>query len=421
MLTDRVNKSNKAFLILFLIAFIYKALQFFIIPPQLVVDSNDYILISKNIFAVSPELFGLRTPFYPLLLSVCNLLSSSLYFTVAIQLLIGFVSVILLFFIVRNIANIKIAFTSSLLFLFSPLSIYDSGISTETLSIFLNIAMLFFLIRSIKLKRTLDIVLSSIILTFLIFTRPQYLLFVPAIGIYFLILKYPLKLYASIIIPLFVSLVWMFQVQTITGMFGMTILAGYNFVNHSGKWIEKAPNEYEPLKNIYIKKREETLIERGSASGIIWLMRDTLQKNLQMNKVQLSQYLSKMSFYLIFHYPFEYLRSVWASLRIALIVPDEDFRIINNSFLFRFLLPLYQLIIGFGMINGIIIIFLKNRIADNKYHLLMFILVIANLAGSILFDYGENGRFFAPSYFILFIWTSMMIEFLMTKQKIISN
>ena len=129
-----------------------------------------------------------------------------------------------------------------------------------------------------------------------------------------------------------------------------------------------------------------------------------------MNKIMLSAELDKINRYLIIHYPVDYLRSVWASLRIALIVPDDDFRLVNNGFLFRFLLPVYQLLIGVGFAAGVFIVFYQKKIPYLNIHILMMFLLFANLLASILFDYGTNGRFFAPSYFILFIWAAIFFN-----------
>ena len=169
---------------------------------------------------------------------------------------------------------------------------------------------------------------------------------------------------------------WMFTVYNATGMFNMTTLAGYNLINHTGKYIEKAPAEYEQLKTIYIKQRDEDIKLRGSQSGTIWEVRDTLQKTLKLTKTGLSIELKKISKYLILHYPFEYLRSVWASLRIAFIVPDDDFRLVNNGFLFRLFVPLYQLIIGFGIAGGVFSILLLRKNKIDKIYLLMLFLVL---------------------------------------------
>ncbi len=397
------------FILLCVIAFIFKTIQFIIVPAQLVTDSADYILISKNIFDTSPAIFGLRVPVYPLFLKICSIFSSSPGLIVFIQIIFGFASVLILFKLVKDILNEKTAFIASLLFLFSPTSLFDSVIASENLTIFLLIVFLYLLIKSIQSNKLFYFVLSGIVLSLLILTRPQYLLFIPAMMFYFLFRKENFKVYTSVLIPLFISLIWALQVYNNTGIFNLTTLAGYNLINHTGKFIEKAPENYEPLKSIYINKRNEYLKTVGNQGEIIWLVRDSVQKAMDISKTELSRVLLNMSMYLILHEPLDYLRSVWASIRIALIVPDEDFRIINNSFPFRILLPLYQLIIGFGLITGIVLAFSKNKIIECRLNSIMLILVITNLLASALFDYGSNGRFFAPVYFILFIWTSVMI------------
>ena len=404
----KINLKQKNNLILITaIAIILKTIQFIIISPQIVPDSNDYLFLSNHIFDFSSETFGLRTPVYPLfikgLLANLNLIAAG-------QHLLGIISVILLYLSVREISTVKIAMIACLLLILSPIVLYDSVISTESLSVFFNILFLFTTIKALKSGRTLFTILSSAALIILIFTRPQYFIYIPAICLYFAIQRPVIRIYLIIIIPFLVSVLWVAAVYRTTGIFNMTTLSGFNLINHTGKYIEKAPAEYNFLKSVYIKQRDEDIRLRGSQSGTIWIVRDTIQKSLNLNKTQLSILLNKIDIYLILNFPLDYLRSVWSSLRLTFIVPDDDFRIIRNSFLFRFLLPFYQILIGIGFMGGIFTVcYLKKHSCHNIY-ILMFYLVIANVIASAIFDYGTNGRFFAPSYPMLFIWTAILIH-----------
>ena len=132
--------SGNQFILIIIIAFFYKTIQFILVQPQIVVDSNDYLVSANYLFDFDNETIALRLPVYPLLIRILSLISPSLRLIIIIQLVLGIISVILLYLTVEQISGDKSAFICALLFLLSPTALYDSVIATESLAIFLNIA-----------------------------------------------------------------------------------------------------------------------------------------------------------------------------------------------------------------------------------------------------------------------------------------
>lgn len=417
----KIIKKEKNIIIIIVISLLYNGLQYTLIPLIITNDSYDYILLSENLFDFHSIYFGIRTPLYPLIIKCCNYFCTDLNYIIIFQLLLNCISAVLIFNITKFLKNINTAILASLIFIFFPASLFANAILTESLSVFLFILFLYLFIKSKMNNNILVILLTSIVLTLLIFNRPQYLLFLLSLVLFFLIFKYPYRFYLIIFIPIILSFIWIYQVKNVTGICSMSTLIGYNIINHTGKYIEFAPKEYDRLKEIYIKKRDENMKIKGYQEFTIWEVREELQSKLKLNKIELSKLLIQVSLNLIFDHPIKYLSSVWSAMKQTLTFPDY-FQNIKNTYYFRILSPFYQLLIGFGLIGGIFII-IKRRVGKFEYHFILLTLLLTNLIASSVFDFGENNRFFIPSYFIIFIWSAISFNILSNhvKSKIVDE
>jgi hypothetical protein len=199
----------------------------------------------------------------------------------------------------------------------------------------------------------------------------------------------------------------MIMVNNITGHLAVTNLIGYNLINHTGKFIDKAPNEYNFIKQEYVKKRDINLEYKGYQYFTIYEIEDTLKSKLNMNTIELSHTLKILSYKLIFSHPIEYFKSIWAAFKSSFIFPSFDSK--DKSFILffsRFFIPFFQILIGFGITFGIVI----SLLTKNSVYILLISLVIINLLSSILFDCAENSRYFIYSYLIILIFVFIGIK-----------
>ncbi len=97
------------------------------------------------------------------------------------------------------------------------------------------------------------------------------------------------------------------------GVFAPTVLTGYNLSNHSGGFIEDAPERDAPLRDVYLRYRDETIRETGSPVTTIWAARPELLARTGLTNAQLSQAFTSLSLRLFLHHPVRYGRSVLVS------------------------------------------------------------------------------------------------------------
>ncbi len=96
------------------------------------------------------------------------------------------------------------------------------------------------------------------------------------------------------------------------GTFAPTVLTGYNLSNHSGGFIEDAP-ERDALRDVYLKYRAGTIAETGSHVTTIWAARPEMLARTGLTNAQLSQALASLSLRLFVHHPARYAASVAGS------------------------------------------------------------------------------------------------------------
>lgn len=97
------------------------------------------------------------------------------------------------------------------------------------------------------------------------------------------------------------------------GVFVPTVLTGYNLSNHSGGFIEDAPERDAPLRDVYLRYRDETIRETGSHVTTIWAARPELLARTGLTNAQLSQAFTSLSLRLFLHHPVRYGRSALVS------------------------------------------------------------------------------------------------------------
>jgi hypothetical protein len=174
--------------------------------------------------------------------------------------------------------------------------------------------------------------------------------------------------------------------------------------------MEKAPERYADIRDIYLKYRKERLQESKTHSMTIWMARQEIKDKTGMSDVALSNELTKLSLELFTKYPALYARSVaeaWASFWT---VPNYwELEKVDNSSVVNFLNSVwkterYALIAmnfvflfvgGYAIIEGMV-----NRCKGTTgldISLILSCVVISASGLQAMLEFGENGRYSIPT------------------------
>ena len=191
------------------VAFLVTRLPYFIFYPVLTIsnDSASYIAAAFELMDLNAPMFDIRTPGYPIFLSLIMSLTNDAIFISLLQSLITYFAAI--FFlsvsykyyetVIFYFAIAVSAFISSAYFLVLEMSILTEGIFT---SLMLMLAGVF--IIAVKSESIFSWIIYSVLIALLILVRPAGLFLVALFGLlilFFIINKYPLKFHIAAIVP----------------------------------------------------------------------------------------------------------------------------------------------------------------------------------------------------------------------------
>ena len=408
---------NKHLIILMFIAAFIKALQLFGIPVLFETETQEYIDSAISLLTFDKNTFGLRLPVYPLFIHFLFKIFQSYFVIILFQQLFSFISIFFVYKIGQLFFNNKWSLFLAIAYLLCPISIYNSFLLTESLSLSLFSIFLYYFLKQFLFPKFSYSLIVSITISLLILTRPQFISLLICFVILFYRSKNNFKLYFTYFVTIFVISAWIIIVTNVTGHITVTNLIGFNLMTHTGKFIDNAPDEYLTIKHEYSKKRDLNLENKGNQVYTIFEIGDTLKNKLNINKVELSHTLKILSYKLIISYPFEYLKSVWAALKLSLIIPSFDIKEKSFTiFFFRFFIPFFQLLIGFGITVGV----LFSTFSKNRIYVLLIGLIFINLLSSILFDCADNSRYFIYSYLIILVFVFIGIKIILENRHKIS-
>ncbi len=188
--------------------------------------------------------------------------------------------------------------------------------------------------------------------------------------------------------------------------FGLTTFAGLNLTNHSGGFIEKAPEKWGVIRDIYLKHREQQVARTGTHAMTIFSSADEMEEATGYGFVRLSKELTSMSLYLFIHYPQRYLMSVGKSwLRFWIPGEPRHIRMLMTGEGKPYMWARVVEMPIFGVVNALFLVLVaaegislvrrKRRLAPG----LDGAAVAVILAGSVvqaMVEYGENFRYAVP-------------------------
>lgn len=267
--------STKGLLLIIILAFVIRMGFFVSLQPWnnevvnktiIVSDASGYHQLALSILAKKSfeDFDAFRTPGYPVFVALLYSISSgSVWFVLLIQILLNLISVVLVYKIASTIFSRKIALLSAFLFAIDPLQvIYSVQLLTDTLFVFLFLASVYYLCKSIKENNFSSICLSALILGIATLVRPISFLF-PIVAIFFILalcnLKLKLKLIYSILFGvIFIATIspWLFHNYLKYGEAKLASISGYNLLFYNvastesyktGKSIEEVRSDFYHL------------------------------------------------------------------------------------------------------------------------------------------------------------------------------
>lgn len=314
--------ATRAAILLVLIAVALRMAGIFMYQPVTWPDSGTYSTMASYIHDFDFSSYkGWRTPAYPLVLLLAG---QNPFFVWLVQCAMGVVISLLLFWIcfvyTGNAAWSLLgglAHTLALNQLF-----FEANILSETLSAFLVVSSVASLVYALKDGRPQYGVATGLVSGLTALARPVYIYLGPVFVILMLLFQRDSKRLAAAFAVAFLLplLGWAAFNKVTIDYFGLSTMAGYNLSNHSGRFIEKATDEYATIRDIFVKHRDRKIAETGSAQMAIFWARDELLEKTGLDDVALSRQFTKLSLELFARHPVLYLRGVaesWASFWAA--------------------------------------------------------------------------------------------------------
>lgn len=298
-------------------------------------DTETYESMAQQIRSFDLSRYeGWRTPVYPMFLLALGGDPALIWFA---QAALGVGTTVLLYLFVGRATDSRPA--GAIVGLFHALALnqllFEAAIVTEALTTFLLVLTLFLAQRTKDtrwpLRRSVGIGALGGIVTL---TRPLYAVVGPVIAVSIVLTRKVGSLRsAAILSSVFIAgvLAWCLFNKATVGYFGITTLAGYNLTNHSGALMEKAPDRFADIRDIYVKHREERIKAGMTHRMAIFGARDDLKSATGLSDVELSRQFSGVSMWLFLHYPTDYAKSVGAAWLSFWAVPTPAIELRYSS------------------------------------------------------------------------------------------
>jgi 4-amino-4-deoxy-L-arabinose transferase-like glycosyltransferase len=396
--------------------------------PAPVSDSQGYLQVANMFYTESfAKHYGARAPAYPLLLRHLGMTKYGMMEAPVrlFQAGLGVLMALLWYGLAwRQTRNrwfaLGIGLVSALIL---SMAYFETLIMTEVVSAFL--VVVFFWMAGLLGKRAPMTWIDALLLGFLVglmaLTRPIMLYLAPLLLVY-LYLRWrdrPLRMrlwrIGLYLLPVLVMVLgWSWFNWRMTGYFSITTLAGFNLINHTGKFIEQAPPEYAEIAQIYLRHRAERVAQAGNQSMTIWRAYDDLVGATGLSYVGLSQRLSELSGVLIRQHPWRYTLSVSQAWLGYWKVPIYWFpERISYPVLADVQIILWQIerygLIAINMIFWIMggywmwLLWRGQAALSERRLAWLYLLVMAGAFAQALMDYGENPRYGVPFQMVI-VW-----------------
>ena len=388
----------------------------FVYRPIIFDDTSTYDLMARQIFNLDfSQYLGQRTPVYPLFLLLSGL---NPYVTWLYQSLLGVGVSLLLFHIAwRTTGHIRLAFLAGLSYSLCINQVFfEAGLLTESLSTFLLVLALDVFVladesrsRRLILHGCLGVVISLAALTrpLLLFLFPLYLFFLLLMGVgrrleTGLLLR---GILAFLLPVVFLVGGWSLFNKSTTGYLGPTTLVGYNLTQHSGAFMELAPDRYADVRDVYLQFRAKRIAEAGTHSMTIWRATPAMLASTGLSYGELSRRLRDVSVYLFLHHPIRYGENVYTAWRRFWVV--ENYWQLDKLRVQALRSPLERawkverrLLVAVNwayLVLGLVSLLAPRlRISMTRIEWLLLATVLSGSVLQAMTEFGENSRYAIP-------------------------
>src|SRR4030066_2223617 len=459
--------------IVFIVGLISRLGMVLLYQPVAYSDTPSYRRLAETVLNGFINYDGTRTPGYPVFLALVG----SDQRVWLIQLLLGFATTFLLFYIGWKLTDkpwfgglIALTHTLNLGQLF-----YESNLLTESLTTFLlsfSLAgMLVWLLypRKRNLWLALLIGLTSA-LTLLV--RPLFI-YLPFLLLIFLwiginprlplpdmedlrddkrskyriyINDHPSLYIIAFILPVALLLGgWISFIHYHYGDWSLTTMTGYHLVQHTGSFFEYVPDEYASLRDTYIQYRDAHIAQYGTQTNTIWEAIPEISSASGHNFYDLSKVLARISIQLILKHPWLFMKSAisgwwmfwrtsvyWSpeALRFSGLIGTVDIAIqfqrvilffINLVFIFSSTYcALSECLAAVRHTPSRLLMRFINPAQHMYFWFLFGIIWMASILQTLL-DHGDNPRFLIPLQSLVVLWVGWFFFQLINHKKELTN
>ncbi len=103
---------------------------------------------------------------------------------------------------------------------------------------------------------------------------------------------------------------WLWFIYSSYGMISPTVVTGFGLIQHTGSYFEYLPDSAAPIRDTYVRLRDERIAERGDQSNTIWDAIPELSRVSGLGFYDLSREIQRLSLQLIREHPWWYASSV---------------------------------------------------------------------------------------------------------------
>jgi hypothetical protein len=450
------------------VAFLSRLLTILLYQPVTYSDTPSYRRLAETVLQGFTGYDGTRTPGYPVFIALVG----SDRNVWLVQLLLGFVTTLLIFFIGWKLTDkpwfgglLALAHTLNLGQLF-----FESNLLTESLTTFLMIltmaGVLVWLLYP-KYQGAWLAFLLGLASTATLLVRPLFI-YLPFYLLLFLWIeprlnslpgKSPDEVDTSMETrlgrwskPVFVGIAfavpvvlllggWVSFIHKNFGEWSLTTMTGYNLIQHTGNFFEYVPDEYATLRDTYIKYRDEHIAQFGTQTNAIWDAIPEMSRVSGYSFYALSRVLAHISIDLILKHPILYIKNAisgwWMFWRVPVYWSADALRYPGLAGGMR-LIVLFERALIFlcnlmFIIASISFVFIECnsairrkpsplilRQANPAVYTFLWMLLgniwIASILQTLL-DHGDNPRFLVPLQSLVIVWVAVFfIQIASSKQ-----
>ena len=377
---------------------------------------------------------GTRTPGYPLFLMVTGSESQAYL----VQLWLGVLTSMLVYFIAWRLTNTH--WLAGVLSLAHSLSLgqifFEAALLSEAVSAFLFFLWLAGLLILLQHDKSPENKLNTALHwicafglglagTALAFTRPLFV-FIPFLGAFFLLfflqssIKIRLGTAVLVVLPALASLaLWVNFIHNKFNIWGLDTIGGYHLVTHAASFFELVPDEYAPIREIFLKFRAERIARTGSPANTIWDAIPELMGETKLNYFALSRLMGSISRNLIVSHPFLYFQNlilgwVWFWKVGVFWIPEQVMNVNLRYVLDKIMFAQRMLIFSFNMLflGGTIALFSSWWRKISGMQAGLYAGLSAILTASIvqaMAEHGDNARYLAPLQTLVIVIVSVWV------------